>query len=243
MALLKNGSEAREWQNYRLDDYEEQKKAYLRGAAEEADSILKSARQKAGDILREAHSKGVEQAKAEADRLKAESESKGYQDGLEKGRQEALELEKKRYDDEIGGIVQSIGNVAEAFQREADELVKDAESSLVSSAMDLAHQVIEVESSFNGEILDVRLKKALQFLRLGMKLTIHLPVGAKEKLEPLLNQHLKLEGRDMEVEWIEDSDLINGNLVVKSGDSIAQFDSQVQWRLLLDKLKHKLEEA
>ena len=36
MALLRSGSETREWEHYRLDDYEEKKRAYLRAAAEEA---------------------------------------------------------------------------------------------------------------------------------------------------------------------------------------------------------------
>jgi flagellar biosynthesis/type III secretory pathway protein FliH len=241
MALLRSGSESRDWENYRLDDYEEKKKAYLRTAAEEADTILKSARQKAGDILREAHSKGIEQAKAEALRLQTESEKKGYEEGLAKGKAEALELEKARYEEELLPIVEALAHVAKDYRTSSDELLDSAEKTLVKSSLELAKRVIEVESSFNREILDMRLKKSLQFLRPSLKMSVRIPVGCRERLEPLLSQHLQQEGEQAEVEWTEDVAMSDGALVVRSEDSMVQFDTEVQWKALLEKLKIKEE--
>lgn len=243
MALLRSGSEPREWDHYRLDDYEEKKRAYLRAAAEEADGILKSARQKAGDILREAHAKGIEQAKAEALRMQTESEKKGYDEGLAKGKAEALELEKARYEEELIPIVQALSSVAKDYQENAEELLTAAEQTLVKSSLELAKQVIEVESSFNREVLDMRLKKSLQFLRPSLKMSVRFPAGCRERLEPLLLQHLQQEGEQAQVEWIEDLSMSDGALVVRSEDSMVQFDTEVQWKALLEKLKIKKEDS
>jgi flagellar biosynthesis/type III secretory pathway protein FliH len=239
MALIRSGLATSEWQNYQLGDYEVQKKAFLQGIADEAEQMLQVARQKAGGILKDAHAKGLEQANSELARKKEEGFKKGYEEGLAKGKSESMALEKQRIDAEILPLLETLLGMMGDFGAKAELLYDAAEKTLVKASLDLARQVIEVESTLNPEVLNVRLTKALQFLRPGVDLRLRLPLGGRAILEPLLLRMLETEGIQSKVEWTEDEQLSAGSLVVSTGDSVIQFESQLQWASLLEKLKLK----
>ena len=241
MALIRSGLTTTEWQNYELGDYEAQKKAFLVGIAEEAEQILKTARQKAGDILKEAHAKGIQQAEAELTRKKDEGFRKGYEEGQTKGKAEALAFQKDKIEKELVPLVADLRQLLDTFDKKSQALFKGAENTLVKASLDLARHVIEIESTLNEDVLKARLTKSLNFLRPGLDLKLRLPLGGRAILEPLLQRLLDEEGLQTKVEWSEDENISAGSLVVSSGDSVVQFDSQLQWRALLEKLKLKAE--
>jgi flagellar biosynthesis/type III secretory pathway protein FliH len=140
--------------------------------------------------------------------------------------------------------VEQLFKVLERFEHLSSDLLKEAEQSLVKTSLDLAEQVIEVESRENEEVLQMRLKKALRILHVGMSLKIRLPDGMKARMEPLLTQWLAHDDVKTDVEWVEDPEMSDGEVVVSSDDAFVKFDSQMQWETLLKKLKlRELKEA
>jgi flagellar biosynthesis/type III secretory pathway protein FliH len=244
MALIRSKSSVTEWSSYDLGDFEGQKQDFLKGIGSEAEGIVKKARQKAGDILKEAHHKGLVSAEDEAKRKREEGYQKGYEEGLAKGKEEALVTEKERIEQEWTPLVEQLFKVLERFEHLSSDLLKEAEQSLVKTSLDLAEQVIEVESRENEEVLQMRLKKALRILHVGMSLKIRLPDGMKARMEPLLTQWLAHDDVKTDVEWVEDPEMSDGEVVVSSDDAFVKFDSQMQWETLLKKLKlRELKEA
>lgn len=238
MALIRSG-QVSEVTNYRLDDYEAQKKAYLQDVAEEGQDIVKKARQQAGKILKEAHSKGMGQAEDEARRMREEASAKGHAEGLEKGRQEGLEEMKKKAEVELKPLMDSLKAMAEGFDRRALQLLDRAEQTLVEASLELAQAVTQVEPSFNPEVLKARLKNALTLLKPGLEMHVSVSPGDRELLEKHLTSHFESEGLSPSVKWSENPEGQSGDFKIRMDDAEVQFNNELQWQSLLEKLKLK----
>ena len=203
MALIRSKSTISEWSSYNLGDFEGQKQAFLKKTADEAEDIVRKAREKAGQILKDAHRDGLSRAEDELKRKREEGFKSGYDEGLKQGKEEGLALEVDRADAELVPLVKELRDALENHEKTSSELIHGAEATLVDTALDLAKNVIDIESSMNKEVLGVRLKKALRLIHVGLSLKVHISTDLRPHLEPVMAQWLKQEDLKTELEWVE----------------------------------------
>ena len=237
MALIRSNRSMSEWSSYNLGDFEGQKQEFLKKTAVEAEEIVRKAREKAGQILKDAHRDGLSRAEDELKRKREEGFKSGYDEGMKQGKDEGLALEVNRVETELVPLVEELREALDRHDKVSSELIQGAEGTLVDTALDLAKNVIGIESSMNKEVLEVRLKKALRLIHVGLSLKLHISTGLRQYLEPVVAQWLKQEDLKTKLEWVEDDDMDPGSVVVSSEDAFVKFDSEMQWGALLKKLK------
>lgn len=237
MALIRSNRSISEWSSYNLGDFEGQKQEFLKKTAVEAEDIVRKAREKAGQILKDAHRDGLSRAEEELKRKREEGYKSGYDEGMRKGKEEGLALEVERVATELVPLVEELQKALDSHNKVSSDLIQGAEDTLVATALDLAKNVIDIESSVNQEVLEVRLKKALRLIHVGLSLKLHISTGLRKHLEPVVAKWLKQEDLKTKLEWVEDDEMDPGSVVMSSEDAFVKFDSEMQWQALLKKLK------
>jgi flagellar assembly protein FliH len=243
MALIRSTTHASEWSNYNLNDYDQQKKDFLKDIQVEAEAILKRANDKTEEIAKSAYQEGRKKLLAEIESLKEQAEKEGYEKGLKQGEEKGYREEVEKFKAEADPLLELLKNVTEEFSGKVQETLDDAETKLVEASMDLAKAVLGVEPKYNQEVLISRLKKAMSYLKPELELSVRLhpdDVVLAKKLLPRLLDEL---GSSPSVKWLEDPKAEKSSVLVRAGESEVQFNQFIQWEKLLTLLKQKSQEG
>lgn len=239
MAILKSDAVTSDLKCYHLGDYELQKQEYLKGIEEQAHKIIATAEAKAKQVLQDAYRKGVEKAKEEVEKEKANAKEKGYQEGLDLARNEIVKSNEEKVAAELTPLIQEISGLAKEVKLKKDELCRDAEMHLVRASISLAKNIILVEVNYNENVLKERLRKALSFIKTGMELQINLNPKKLEMVQAYLPKLLDEFGEPGSIAWKSDESISASGVEVKSGDVQVKLDTNLQWQSLLKEMKKK----
>lgn len=243
MALIRSTTHTSEWSNYNLNDYDQQKKDFLKDIQTEAEAILKRANEKAEEVSKSAYSEGRKKLLAEIEELKEQAEKEGYEKGLKVGEEKGYREEVERFKAESEPLLELLKKASDEFNAKVNQTIEDAEAKLVDASMDLAKAVLNVEPKYNQEVLVSRLKKAMAYLRPELELSVRINPEDAELAKKLMPRLLEELGASPSVKWLEDPNAEKSSVCVKAGESEVQFNQFIQWEKLLTLLKQKSQEG
>ena len=243
MALIRSTTNASEWSNYNLSDYDQQKKDFLKDIQVEAEAILKRANDKAEEVSKSAYSEGRKKLLAEVEDLKEQAEKDGYEKGLKIGEEKGYREEVEKFKAEAEPMLELLKKVIDEFNDKVQQTLEEAEMKLVGSSMELAKAVLGVEPKYNREVLVSRLKKAMAYLKPELELSVRIHPEDATLAQKLLPSLLEELGTRPNVKWLEDPDAEKSSVQVKAGESEVQFNQFIQWEKLLTLLKQKSEKG
>lgn len=243
MALIRSTTHASEWSNYNLNDYDQQKKDFLKDIQVEAEAILKRANDKAEEISKSAYSEGRKKLLAEMESLKEQAEKEGYEKGLKLGEEKGYREEVERFKNESEPLIELLKNATDAFNAKVNGTIEDVEAKLVDASMELTRAVLNVEPEFNREVLVSRLKKAMAYLRPELELSVRIHPEDAALAKQMMPKMLEELGSSPNVKWLEDPEVEKSSVSIKAGESEVEFNQFIQWEKLLTLLKQKSQKA
>jgi len=196
----------------------------------EAEKLVASARKHATEIL--------DQARTEAERIRAAARTQGYEEGRRQGqdegrregRIEGAQSAHADFEKETAGTTQALRALLSDLEEHRLDLLRQVEHHLVRLALTLAEKVVKVRlTSESNSVAKANLSEALEYVMSRQAVVVRLHPANLEATRAYLPDMAALADGSLSVNFVADEAIEPGGVLVTSGSG--EVDAQISTQL------------